>query len=295
MNASTLQTPGEYPHIVDYLRAAWGRRHFAFHLARSQVETQYSNERLGRLWLIIDPIMMVAIYGVVFGVGLRGGRDVPNFVLWLLTGQVTFRFLHRMVGSGSTALLTNQPLIGSYAFPRIVILMAEDLRAFLLFLPSLGLVMVTALLFRQWPSLRWLALPVVIVFAVAMCLGAGGILARISFRFPDVAQLVDVAFRFLFFGSFVFFPAEMMVERGGEAGQILYDLLPIFNPLYAFVCIMRWIILDNGGDQLGRAIVSALVWSLTTGLIGTYVFYRGELTYSAARIYRQKANKMAQR
>ena len=87
MDASGLSPIGVRPPLDQYLQELWGRRHFIWMDSRHRLATKHARNRLGRIWLVLRPVLDAALYFVVFGliIGARGG--IENFAAYVVVGS----------------------------------------------------------------------------------------------------------------------------------------------------------------------------------------------------------------
>ena len=101
-----LRRIGIRPPLGDYLRRMWGRRHFVLELARAREQSESAGSRLGRLWAVLNPLLNVLVYWIVFGVLLKVNRSVPDYLSFLVIGVFVFTFTQSSAMSGSRAIMS---------------------------------------------------------------------------------------------------------------------------------------------------------------------------------------------
>src|SRR5699024_2169825 len=79
MDPAGLAPIGVRPPLPAYLHGIWDRRHFIWMDARHRVATSNSRNLLGRLWLVLRPMMEAAMYFVIFAVILGATRGMENY------------------------------------------------------------------------------------------------------------------------------------------------------------------------------------------------------------------------
>ncbi len=88
-------------------------------LSRYEEKATYQSHYLGLLWQVLNPIIQVAIYYLVFGVGINGGRkiaDIP-YLPWMLTGIIAWFFINRSLMSASNSIYKQVNLVARMKFP----------------------------------------------------------------------------------------------------------------------------------------------------------------------------------
>ena len=84
--------------IIEFFKEQWHHRRLIWKLSIYNIKSQYANHYLGAFWNILQPLLQVMIYYVVFGLGLRGDKaDVEGlpFIVYLITGLFPWLFIQR--------------------------------------------------------------------------------------------------------------------------------------------------------------------------------------------------------
>jgi len=280
-----LFRPGAYDNVFEYLKATWDSRELIVVLSNARLNSKNAGNHLGRAWLYLEPALQISVYALVFGVGLRLGQGVDGFVSWLAVGQIVFGFSQRAITSSAVSIDNNRGMLGAFAFPRLVLPAATTLFTLRLYVNSIVPVGVAVLAQGFRPSLTWLLMPFAIVAQALFNFGAGAFVARIGESLPDVAPALAQLFRLLFFTSMVLFPASRFEDSDHWAGQLFYNLLPI-NPFYAYIHIVRRVLLGYESPHFGWILISATVWTVSATVAGIILFFRAEGLLGAARVRR---------
>ena len=254
----------------------WGRRAFAVAMPMEQVRATHQNTLLGNLWHLVNPVLTVIVFYVVFGVFLRVDRGIDNYLLWLTVGVFTFGLTSRTVVAGATSIADGAGLMRAMRFPRALLPMSAVLGRLLTFGFELAAIAAVALVTGQGLSRRLLALPVVLVVHTAFNLALAFVAARLNDAFRDVQQLIPFVFRLLQYVSGVMFPVRQYLE--GESGLI--RRIVSLNPLVQLLDLYRWVFLGTPVDLVR---VTELVVITAIGLVVAFRFFRvNELAYGRA-------------
>ncbi len=253
-----------------YLAAMWSRRSYIGFVARSTLRERQMNSVLGNLWHLLNPILQIGVYYLIFGVVLEVDRGVDNFITFLTIGTLTFTFSQRSTLSGAGSVVNNLGLIRAVEFPRAILPVTSTLTETLSMLPSLLVIGLVALSTGETPSARWLLLiPTMAGFAV-FNMGAAMFAARATSIVRDVQQVLPFVFRILLYASGVLFNAT-------EYASGAYHWLFTLNPLYAYITIARWTIL--GSEVSWSLVASAGLWTIGITVGGFLWFRAGEASY----------------
>ena len=270
LDAAGLRDVHEASSLVPYLQTTWARRRYIWYVATSDLKGRQMNSVLGNVWYLLNPILQIGVYFLVFGVLLDTKRGIDNFLTFLTIGTLVFTFIQRSAVSGSKAITSNLGLVRAVAFPRVVLPLTTTLTEFLAMAPSILVIATAALVTGEVPHPRWLLLVPVLLVATAFNAGLGMITARAASRLRDVQQILPFMFRLLFYSSGVLFSAEAYVS-----GR--YAWLFILNPVYCILTVSRWTIF--GGDLDGTLLVSGSAWAVVVLVAGFAFFRRAEATY----------------
>lgn len=289
LDGSPLIRVGARPGFFTYLREIWAFRHFVFYDSHSRVASSNSSESLGRLWMVLNPLLFGLAYFFIFGMLLQTGRGIPNFVGYLVIGVFTFRFFTSAVTSGGKAISGNKNVVQAFNFPRACLVISTTVRQLFSTVPAFvvmaGLVLTLGDVklpgAEQIPihlSWYWLQFFPAIALALLVMLGWSLALARAVDAVPDVAQLISFGTRIMFYTSAVFFGISRWESRGLDIMITIMEL----NPLYCVLDIIRsgWLYQELA-DPFRWQVLGA--WAVGSLVIGFIIFWRGEETYGRER------------
>lgn len=253
-----------------YLAEAWQRRDFAVALPMAELRAQNMDTVLGNLWHVMNPLLLVGVYFLVFGVALSVDRGVENFLAFLAVGVFTYHYSQKTMMAGAKSVAANEGLLRSFQFPRALLPASTVIGQTLAFLPAVAIMLLMALATGEPPRPAWFLLVVVFALQALFNLGGTFVLARLADRFRDVQNVLPFAFRLVFYLSGVLYLAEEFVPA---------SVLPLLNgnPFYVFVTLARAPVL---GDQVGPVLwLSAVAWAFGLFLVGFWYFRAAEHRY----------------
>lgn len=269
-----LRRVGARPPFLDYLVSLWDYRHFVYYDARSRIQTGNEQDRLGRAWLVLGPLLNGLMFYLIMGVLLNSGAGIENFVAFLIIGVFLFQMSVRSITSSSRIISANKNVIHAFQFPRASLVLAANLRELLSNVPVLITMLILVILLPPVEDIswRWLMLFPVVVLQFIFNLGVGLILARVVSVFNDVSQLISYAMRLWMYGSCMFFSIERFNDLPVVRGVMEYN--PLYNVLYlARECLLY------GSVGSWRAWAILALWSASVLVIGMIFFWKGEESY----------------
>ncbi len=210
-------------------------------LVTKDLKVRYKNSVLGFLWSLLNPLLMLIVYTIVFKALLR--TAVANFEVFLFMGLLPWNWCVRSITACATSLLDNSSIISKVYFPRILLpvsVVAAEGVNFLLSLPALFLLM---FLFDE-PVTPWVAyLPVLIVIQGILLVGLGLIVAALNVLFRDTAVILEVLLTAWFFLTPIFYDFTQILP---EAEAWMYRL----NPMASIIRQYRTILYNQGRPGL---------------------------------------------
>ncbi len=244
-------------------------------LTRSQLAAGHRDKLLGNLWSLLDPLLTLAVYYVVFGIGFRqAAGGAREFVLYLFLGIVLWRFFSDSITQATGCLRSQRGLILSADFPKAVIPISICLARLYDLACSLAIVLAAA----WWlevpfsPRLAWL--PLIIGLELALTLGLCFLMAYMGLFFADTANIVGALLRLWVLVTPIFYFARSAHGRPGIVPPGLLDYY-MLNPMAGILEASREVLIWNGVPRSSElAYVAA--FALVTLALGFVVFARGE-------------------
>ncbi len=218
-------------------------RHYTnlvLHKAWADFRAEAERTYLGVIWWVLDPLINLAVYYLVFGVIFD--RGTPDFVPFLITGLVAWRFFEATVVRASNSILQNVAMVRQVAFRKVVFPLIAVATCLLEYLFSLALLLVILLLYGYTPSAAWLAFPLLLMLEVVMVLAFSLPLAALVPFVPDMAKLVTQALRIMFYMSGIFFNVDTL----GPRARMILGL----NPMVHLVKEMRAVLMHHQWPEL---------------------------------------------
>ena len=267
-----LHRVGARPSLVSYLKQAWGRRDFAYELAKSRLQSSNQRNRLGMLWVVIKPTMNALMYGFIFGI-LQGGSRGHDFPVYVVIGVFLFEFFSGSVTTGAKAITGNAALVQSLAFPRITLVISAVIQQFLTLVPMVVVMYVYCMILGTYPRWTWLMIVPMLVMFTMFNTGMALICARLTVHIRDFTQILPLITRILFFTSGVLFPVEKVLN----AFPFLVRLFD-FHPIYQALQVARGSIM-NGVEYPSFYWMVMAVWAVVALVGGTIYFWAAEERY----------------
>jgi teichoic acid transport system permease protein len=256
-----------------YLRDLWARRGYLWYVATNELKSRQVTTVLGNLWHLLNPLLTIGVYYLIFGLLLKTDRGIDNFFLFLTIGLFLFQYTQKATIDGAKSIVSNVGLIKAIRFPRAILPLTSTVTETLASVSTFVVAYGVALLSGSPITWRWLMLPGVIALMFVFNVGAALVSARLTTHFRDTTQILPFLFRLLLYGSGVIFSVDAYTENNPTV-QALFTL----NPMYCFITLGRWCLM--GGNLEGRLLLSASVWSVVLVIFGFVWFRAAEERYA---------------
>jgi teichoic acid transport system permease protein len=258
------------PKIVPYITELWRRREFAAELSRADMRSANTRTFFGQLWLVLNPLLLAAVYFVlVFILGRRGNGAA--FFAHLTAGLFAFYFIAGAISAGAKSVVGSGALITNMAFPRLLMPLSAVRTAFFRFIPPLLVYFVIHAATQQpWQWTQVLAVYFVGCMVVS-AVGLAAIFATLQVYFRDTTSFLPYLIRIWLYLS----PILWFVE---EVPPRLAPILTL-NPLYSMIGGFSDLIV-RGTVPPAQIWLAAAAWSAVFVVAGTLFFMSREREFA---------------
>jgi len=235
-------------------------------MVRRELRQKYKGSALGVLWYLVNPLVLMGAYALVFSVLLRVA-DIPDYPLFLLVGLIVWVFFSQALLAAAPSLVTNAALVRKVRFPREAIPASVATVQLVTFLVMLALVTPVALIVRESLDPALALLPLIVVALFALVLGLSLAVSVLHAHFRDVEPVLGAALLPWFFLTPIFLPVEDMPGVG--ARPWVGDLLEWGNPIAPFVTAVRDVVFAGSTPSAAHLIYLAVAGggALAIGLL----------------------------
>jgi len=271
-----LKPIGLRPPLVEYLRQVWSRRYFIVGYARARAQAVNADSRFGQFWEVLNPLLNVAVYFLVFGIILNTRGSVQNYLAFLVIGVFVNSYTQTVVLTGAKSISGNLGLIRAFHFPRAIMPIADMVERLRALRTSLVICMVVVLLSGEPLTWAWLLIVPAVLLQSMFNLGLAMIVARLTARVRDVAQLLPFLMRTWMYLSGVMYPLGTFLDRLN--GPEWINTLLLINPLAVYIEIVRDALLTSYSVPTWNWYL-AVAWAVLVLVFGFVYFWKAEERY----------------
>jgi len=239
-------------------------------LFRRELYARYKGSLLGVGWTLINPLVLVAVYTLVFSVLWRS-TGIAHYPLFIVSGLTVWIFFSSSIQMSSASIVGHANLVKQVRFPRQLLPLAVVGSNLVTYVVMLAIVAAVNLAFI--PRVRgtaWAVIPLSIPLIGLVC-GLSVVLAALSALYRDVEHLLLTALLPWFFLTPVFY--DLKTLPGVADHHALEQLLHWGNPVTPFLESIRGPLFYGQYPGMGN-IVYILVVSPLALILGAAVFRR---------------------
>jgi lipopolysaccharide transport system permease protein len=253
------------------LRELWRYRELLWFLALRDIKLRYKQTALGVAWAVLQPLLTMAIFTIFFGILAKLPSDGVPYALFVLAALLPWQLFAYALTQSSNSLVAERRLITKVYFPRLLVPLASVISGLADF--AVAFLLVLGMMAWYGVPLTWnlLAVPVLVLFAVATALAIGLWLAALNVQYRDVKYTIPFLTQVWMFATPVAYPSSLVPEPY----RPLYGL----NPMAGVVEGFRWALLGQGDAPAALMAVSALTVAVML-VAGMYNFRRLERVFA---------------
>jgi lipopolysaccharide transport system permease protein len=191
------------------------RRAMTWEMAKREISNEHAGKQLGRFWGVFQPLALLAVYAIVYGIVFRakigGTYALPrNFTIYLLAGLVPWFAFQLAMARSAAVIPSNAALVKQVVFDLNVLPIATALSACFSLLLGLGFLTVYTAI--DYGTLPWtyVLLPLLVVIQFFSMCGVAFALAALGAFVRDVRDIVQLsAIVLIFLMPIVYLPNQV--------------------------------------------------------------------------------------
>jgi lipopolysaccharide transport system permease protein len=236
------------------------------------IKVRYKQTALGVAWAILQPLMTMVLFTIVFGRIARLPSDGVPYPLFSLAGLLPWQLFSASLLASANSLVGSGGLLTKVYFPRLIVPLAAALATLVDFLVSCGVLALLMAYYRVAPAAATIvAVPLLLALALATSIGVGLWFAALNVKYRDVQYVLPFLVQLWLFASPVAYSASMIQSPLGRA---VYAL----NPMAAVIQGFRSVLV--GGPAPDGLVWPSVVVAAALLVSGLFFFKRMESTFA---------------
>lgn len=209
------------------LKELWEYRDLFFFLIWRDIKVIYAQTILGFLWAILNPLIQIAIFTVVFGRVAKIPTEGIPYALFSGVAIVPWTYMSTAMTNSSQSLVSGQAMLGKVYFPRLIYPFTSILAKLVDFSISILIIFALLIYYQVYPTWNLLYLPVLVFFMMTASAGIGLWFSAMAIRFRDIRHLMPFLIRMLMFSAPIVYSASTIPSD--------YRFLYSFNPIVGII------------------------------------------------------------
>ncbi|MDD1696566.1 MAG: ABC transporter permease [Methanoregula sp.] len=210
-------------------------RGLIWNFIKRDISSKYVGSLLGLYWSVINPIITLLVYIIVFGVFLNvrlpGSTSVWDYALYFAAGFLPWLAFQDSVSRASRSIIDNKNYIKKVPFPSEIFPIYTTLSEFVNLFVGIGIYLILFLLLKGLPTVYILLLPLAIVLQLIFTLSLAFFLSSGAVFFRDIPTMLGPLFMIWFWATPIVYTLNLIPEG--------YQWIMKLNPAYYMIEIYR--------------------------------------------------------
>jgi lipopolysaccharide transport system permease protein len=245
----------------------WEYRDLLYFMVWRDLKARYRQTALGPVWIVLQPLMSMLLYTLIFGVIAKLPSEGQPYVIFSYVALLPWGFFSTAFSEGVNSLMGGMTLTSKVYFPRLIIPLANIISSLVDLSISFVILGCLFVFYGIVPTWGIVLLPLFLIIAAITGLGVGLWFSGLIVKYRDVGQFTSYLSRVWMYATPVVYSIELVPERW----RVLYQLNPMTGVIQGF----RWALLGGEAPDWWVMGISAVMACLVL-VAGIYIFKRVE-------------------
>ncbi|NNF98060.1 MAG: ABC transporter permease [Desulfobacteraceae bacterium] len=205
-------------------------RDLFFFLVWRDIKVLYAQTILGFFWAVLQPLIQIVIYTIVFGKVARLDTEGIPYFLFSSVAIIPWTYMSVAMSQSSQSLVSGQSMLGKIYFPRVIYPVTPVLARLVDFSISLLILVFILFWYSIKPTWNLLYLPLFTLMMISIPIGIGLWLSAMAIRFRDVKHAMPFVVRMLIYTAPIVYSAARIPEKY----RFFYSLNPIVGVIEGY-------------------------------------------------------------
>ncbi len=251
----------------------WRYRELFYFFTWRDVKVKYKQAALGIVWAILQPLVMMIMFTLIFSKALNVSSDGIPYPVFAISGLLIWNVFSNGLLNSANSMVANSNIIKKIYFPRLIIPMSSILTALVDFIFALIIYAAILIYYRQDVDFLKLILylPLSILITVVTTFGLGTLLSSLNVKYRDFQYVLPFMIQFLLFANPVLYSAKAFTN------PVLNGLMKA-NPIAAAIELCRSIF--TGTEVNWQTIAIGSVMAVLLLIAGVITFRKTEAYFA---------------
>jgi homopolymeric O-antigen transport system permease protein len=194
-----------------------------YFLVWRDIKVLYAQTILGFAWAILNPVIQILIFTIIFGYVAELSTDGIPYVLFSTVAIIPWTYMSESMSASSQSLVNQQHMLGKVYFPRVIFPITPILAKLVDFSISLVIVVGVMFYYQIAPTWNLIYFPFLVILMMMVPAGIGMSLSALAIRYRDVNFAMPFLIRMLIYSAPILYTASSIPEQY----RFIYSLNPI--------------------------------------------------------------------
>ena len=215
--------------LIDFKELKEYRDLFYFLVWRN-IKVLYAQTILGFSWAIINPLIQIVIFSIIFGKVAKLDTEGIPYMLFMSVAIIPWTYMSDAMSQASQSLVSGQTMLGKVYFPRLIFPIVPVLSKLVDFFFSILILIALFIFYGVNPSWNLIFFPLFVILMICIPAAIGMWLSSLAIRFRDIKFAMPYVIRMLMYTAPIVYSASEIPEKY----RILYSLNPIVGVIEGF-------------------------------------------------------------
>ncbi len=256
--------------MVDF-RELLAYRDLFWFLTHRAIRTRYAQSALGIGWAVIQPIVTMIVFTIVFGKMVQVSSDGAPYAVFSFAALVPWTYFQNALTEATASLTAQQNMLSKIYFPRLILPISIVLARLLDLAISLVLLIGILAWYQMVPNWGALLIPVFILMMIFSATGLGLLFSAMAVQYRDINYGMSFLVRLLMYAAPVVYPASLVPDQ--------YRIYYALNPMVGVIEGFRSALLGTN-PMPWDLIIPGLIMSIIMLTFGALYFRRQERVFA---------------
>ena len=205
-------------------------RDLFYFLVLRNIKVMYAQTILGFAWAILNPLIQIIVFSVVFGRVAKVSTEGLPYALFSSVAIIPWTYMQEAMTQSSQSLVQGQNMLGKVYFPRLIFPLSPAFARLVDFMISMLLLSFVMFWYRVPPTWNLLYFPVFLLFMVMVASGVGMWLSSFAIRYRDFKYAMPFVMKMLIYSAPIVYSAASIPAKY----RLVYSLNPIVGVIEGF-------------------------------------------------------------
>lgn len=197
--------------IIEKVKEIYQYRHMLKTLVKQDINGRYKGSFLGFLWTLLNPLLMLCVYSIVFQFVFRS--NIEHYSIYLFICLMPWNAFSNTIAVGTTCVSNNASILKKVYFPREILPLSVVISNTIQYFFSAIIIFIALLVSGVGISWTALFLPVIVLAQAIFSLGLIMVLSASNVYIRDVQYIMNPVMMIWMYACPILYSIDMVPEK----------------------------------------------------------------------------------